>query len=108
MSNQNQEEDNMKQLSEQEAINFYEQKLYEKMSDKEKAIFQLTQDRLCMPFEVFHEAVEKTLGRPVYTHELALDRDGLLEELNGEAEPPTIQEIIDLIPRDKQVIVAIH
>ena len=97
----------MKQLSEQEAISFYNDKLYEKMSDKEKAIFQLTQDRLCMPFEVFHEAIEKTLGRPVFTHELALNRNGLLEELNGEAEQPTFEEIINLIPKEKQVIVAV-
>ena len=98
----------MKQLTEQEAINFANNKLYEKMSEKERAIFQMTQDRLCMPFDVFHEAVEHTLGRPVFTHELALTREGILKELNGESEPPTFQEILDLIPKDKQVIVAIH
>lgn len=98
----------MRQLTEQEAINFYNNKLYEKMSEKERAIFQMEQDRLCMPFPMFHEALEHTLGRPVYTHEFALNREGLRKELNGEAEPPTFQEILDLIPKDKQVIVAIH
>ena len=33
--------------------------------------FQLYEERLCMPFPLFHKAVEEALGRPVYTHEFA-------------------------------------
>ena len=95
----------MKQLTKEEAIAFYENKLYEKMSAKERAQFQLVQDKLCMPFDVFHEAVEEALGRPVWTHEFALNREGLIKELNGEQEPPTFEDIINLIPEDKRVIV---
>lgn len=91
----------IKQLTKQEAINFYDGKLYEYMSDREKAIFQITQDRLCMPFDVFHEAVEKTLGRPVYTHEFGLNTDGLIMEILGEKEPPTFDEIVNMIPKEK-------
>ena len=29
------------------------------------------ESKLCMPFSIFQEAVEKTLGRPVWTHEFA-------------------------------------
>lgn len=95
----------IKQLTKQEAINFYDGKLYEHMSDREKAIFQLTQDRLCMPFGVFHEAVEKTLGRPVFTHELGLNSDDLMKEILGEKEPPTFDEIVKMIPKEKLVLI---
>lgn len=57
------------QLTKEQAIAFYDSKSYESMSLKEKAVFQLQQEKLCMPIEVFHEAVEKTVGYPVFTHE---------------------------------------
>lgn len=33
--------------------------------------FQINEELLCVPFSIFHEAVEKVLDRPVYTHEFA-------------------------------------
>lgn len=56
---------------------------------------------------MFHEAVEKALGRPVWTHEFGLNWDGLKKELMGEAPAPTMQEIIDLIPEEKRIIVEV-
>jgi len=41
---------------------------------------QLLTAELIMPFDVFQEAVEKCLGRPVFTHEFGMNVDGLLEE----------------------------
>ena len=38
---------------------------------EEIVAFQLYEERLCMPFPLFHKAVEEALGRPVYTHEFA-------------------------------------
>lgn len=35
----------------------------------EVALAQLRQERLCMPFDVFQEAVEKAVGYGVFTHE---------------------------------------
>ena len=59
---------------------------------------------LCLPFDVFHEAVEKTLGRPVWTHEFATPgRIG--RELLGQREPPTLEEIMNLIPAEKRILV---
>jgi len=55
----------MKQLTEKEAIAFGEDKQWEPMTFRKRAEFQMLQDLLCMPFGVFHEAMEKTLGRPV-------------------------------------------
>ena len=57
--------------------------------------------RMCMPFDVFHESVTKALGRPVYTHEFGLNRQGLIEELAGRAGHPSIDEIMALLPQDK-------
>jgi len=70
------------QLSKDEAVAFAEGKQWEPMTLRERTEFQLFQDRLCMPFGVFHEAVEKALGRPVWTHEFA-DRQRLQDELRG-------------------------
>lgn len=48
--------------------------------------FQLYEDRLCMPFDEFHKALEKALGRPVWTHEFA-DQKGLQDEYEGKRLP---------------------
>lgn len=61
----------MKELTREEAIAFGESKKYEGMSAVEIAEFQLNQAKLCMPFEVFQNAVMEALGRPVFTHEFA-------------------------------------
>lgn len=94
----------MKQLTKEEAIAFGESKCYEGWSYRQIAEFQIQQCKLCIPFDVFHEAIEKTLGRPVYTHEFALNIEGLKEEIFGEKEPPTLEDIINMIPNDKQIL----
>ena len=60
-----------KQLSKEEAIEFYESGTWKNMPDYEKVKLQLYQERLCMPFDVFHAAVEAALGHSVFTHEFA-------------------------------------
>ena len=49
--------------------------------------FQLYEDRLCMPFDLYHEAVEEALSRPVWTHEFA-NMTALRAEYAGEQKPP--------------------
>lgn len=80
-------------------------RFWEGMNYRERAMFQLFEPLLCMPFNVFHEAVEKALHRPVYTHEFGLNWAGLQAEIHGEQSSPTLEEIINLIPADKRVIV---
>lgn len=53
------------------------------MTDREKAIVMaytgtcmLTEDK----FHIFHEYVEKLMGRPIYTHELGLLADEIKEK----------------------------
>ncbi len=95
------------QLTKEQAIELYENKAWEGMSLRQRAEFQMLQDKLCMPFDVFHEAVEKILGRPVFTHEFGFNRDGLTAELFEDKEPPTLQEIIEMIPAEKRIIISV-
>lgn len=84
----------MEQLTQEQAIEFYEMEKWESMSFRERAEFQIQQKLLCMPFSEFHEAVEKTIGRPVYTHEFGVNVDGLKEEIFNGAEPPSFSKIL--------------
>ncbi len=94
-------------MTKEEAIKLMDTKFWETMTLKERAMFQMFERRLCMPFDVFHEAVEKTLGRPVWTHEFGLNCEGLKKELLGEAPAPTMEDIINMIPAEKRMIVAV-
>lgn len=96
----------MKQLTKKQALAFYENKLYAGLTKRQIAEFQLEQQRLCVPFEIFHEAMQEALGRPVYTHEFAFP-DLLKKELFGEKQAPTLEEILDLIPAEKKTIIVL-
>ena len=58
----------MEQLTEEQAIEFAKRKVYEDWTDEQIVRFQLFQKKLCMDFGRFHQAIEKVLDRPVYTH----------------------------------------
>ncbi len=92
-------------MTQEEAVALYDSEFWESMTLRERAEFQLIEDRLCMPFEVFHEAIEKTIGRPVFTHEFALNREGLKRELFEFKDAPTMEEIIDMIPAEKRIVI---
>ncbi len=74
---------------------------------REIAMFQMFTAELAMPFSVFHEALEKALGRPVWTHELGLNYDGLCSELLGEKPTPSMEDIVNLIPAEKRLVVTL-
>jgi hypothetical protein len=58
-----------KSMTKEEAIAKAESRWYEGKSPQEIVEFQLYEDWLCMPLELYQESVEKVLGRPVFTHE---------------------------------------
>jgi len=95
---------NMKQLTSEQAIAFADSKVWETWNDEQIVRFQLFQDMLCMPFSRFHEAISKVLDRDVYTHEFAYHEKLKLEYLGVKA-APTLDEIINLIPEDKRIII---
>ena len=93
-------------LTKDQAIAFVHTELWRGMSYRDKAEFQLIEDRLCMPFDVFHEAITKALGQPVFTHEFGLNWEGLKEELFKGAPPPTLSDIVEMIPEEKRIVLA--
>ena len=91
-------------IGKDKAIELASTNWWELCSPREIAEFQLFTNELCMPFAVFHEAVEKSLGRSVWTHEFAYI-DGIIAEFLGERPAPTIVDILRLIPENKRIIV---
>lgn len=94
----------MEQLTKEQAIAIYEGGEWKDWSDEEIVKFQLFQDCLAVPFDRFHQAIEKVLDRPVWTHEFAF-RDGLIAEYKKERPAPTFEDIVNLIPKEKLIIV---
>lgn len=92
-------------MTENQAIALGKSKFWEGMTHRQIAEFQMCEERLCMPFSIFQEAVEKTLNRRVYTHEFNLNYQGLKDELFSGKQPPTLEEIVNLIPEEKRIIV---
>lgn len=94
-------------MTKEQAIALAESGWWRKVKPEEAALFQLFEPLLCMPLGEFHGAVEKLLGRSVFTHEFALmDKPGgLREEATGKASAPTLGKILDLIPADKRIVV---
>lgn len=95
-------------LTKEEAIRIYDTKEYETWDDREKVAAMLYGRLLCMPFNVFHAAIERVLDRPVYTHEFGYNFDGIVKEFEGTGKKPTIEEIIDMIPEEKRILVSVN
>ena len=70
------------QLSKEEAARCFDRGHYLNLSDAFKAEFQLRQEHLCMPFNVYQQALEASLGRSIATNELS-DRNRLIAELEA-------------------------
>ena len=68
-------------MKKKDATRLYDSKFWEWLSPRERAIFQLLEDRLCMPFMVFQKSVETCVDRPVSDIELALRRNALIVEI---------------------------
>ncbi len=94
----------MKQFTTEQAIAFANNGVWKEWTNEQIVRFQLFQDKMCMPFSRFHEAIEKVLNRPIYTHEFASINEIKKEYLGAKA-APTFEEIINLIPKEKQIII---
>jgi len=94
------------QLKRAQALKLAKSKEWEKWDDERIVRFQLYQDRLCMDFDRFHKAIEKVLGRPIWTHEFA--QINLIRlEYEGIRKKPTLGEIMGQIPREKLILAVI-
>lgn len=97
----------MKQMTREQAVAFADSGAWRDLDDRGRAELQMHQERMCMPFSEFHQSLEKTLGRGVWTHEIALDRAGIIRELMGERAAPTFDEICEMIPAEKRIAVLV-
>lgn len=96
----------MEQLTKEQAIEIAASGVWKEWTPEEVVKFQLFQKKLCMDFSHFHECMEKVLLRPVFTHEFAYV-ESLKEEYLGKRTAPTFEEIINLIPENKRIILTI-
>lgn len=93
----------IEQITKEQAIAIYDSEIWKNWTDDEIVRFQLFQERLAIPFDRFQMAVESVLGRSVWTHEFA-HVDHIKDEYLGKREAPTFQEIVELIPKEKRMI----
>ena len=94
-------------MTTEQAIQLAESRWWEGLPSHDIVMFQLFEKKLCMDFGSFHQAVEKALGRPVWTHEFAR-ADALKQEFLGDKPAPTWDEIVNLIPAEKRIIVQVR
>lgn len=87
----------MQQMTQDQAIAFAQAGAWKRFTVLERATFQMSQERLCMPFDEFQNAVAEALGRPVFTHEFGLNKDGLARELKSKAEAPSLETALALM-----------
>jgi len=92
-------------MTKEQAIKLHDSKWWEGLSNKDIVMFQLFEDKLCIPFGIFHKAVTKCLKRKVWAQEFGLNVDGLKKEFLGDRKAPTSKEIMELIPKDKRIII---
>lgn len=70
------------EITKEQAIELSKSKFWEGMTPREIAIFQLFTERICMPWSVFRDALEETLGAPMCDTYLA-NPGGLRNALLG-------------------------
>lgn len=92
-------------LTREQALALYDTGFWESLAYVERARFQLSEERLCMPFDIFVEAVERALGRPVLVGEF-LEPKRLLAELSGERQALDVDELLSLLPERKRILLA--
>lgn len=91
-------------MTEQEAIALAKSGALMDLGVRERVLFQLQQPLLCMDFGQFHGDVQEVLGRPVWTHEF-VNPGALLAELLGDKPAPTWEEILEMVPAEKRIVV---
>lgn len=95
----------LKSIGREAAIALAATKWWEGKNPRDVALFALQTRELCLPMDELYKAFCEALGRPVFTHEFGLNAEGLRQELLGERDAPTFDEIVALIPEDKRIVV---
>lgn len=85
------------QFSREEARRFAEEERWSSMTPRARGLFQLRQNRLCMPLALFQEGLSALLGRPVFTHNLA-DPEAIWTEYLRSAQAPGVLDCPENAP----------
>lgn len=93
-------------IGREKALELYNSGWWKDRTATDIVMFQFFTDELCMPFSDFHSAMEDHLGRPLWTHEFGF-WDTLCKEVLREKPAPSFEEIIDLIPEAKRIIITL-
>jgi len=96
----------MEQFTKKQAIAIAESGEWKDWTDDEIVRIGLFQDKLCVPFRELHRAIKSVLGRSVFSHEFAY-KDRIIDEYQRERPAPTFEEIVNLIPEEKRMIVSV-
>lgn len=91
-------------LTRDQAVALYDSRFWRYLNLEERACFQLSEDRLCMPFPVFHHAVEVCLQRKVAAGEYLWPKR-LLREIAPGATPPSKERILELVPQQRRPLI---
>jgi hypothetical protein len=70
-----------KQLNEETATAFFETGCWQDMTVKDRVLFQLEQDKVIMPFEIFYKELATLLNRKPTLFEIKQRKD-LIREVN--------------------------
>ena len=95
-----------KQLTTEQAIAMADSGVWKEWTAEQVVRFQLFQEKLCMDFSYFQKCMQDVLGRPVWTHEFAF-RDELVKEYLGVKETPSFDDILNLIPKEKRLVIGV-
>jgi hypothetical protein len=93
-------------MTKEEAIKMCKSGWWKDKTPDEIVEFQIHEERLCLPFDEFHGAVEKWLGRPIWTHEFA-DRQALIDEKADKRKAQNPIESLQRIVSNKPIIAII-
>lgn len=89
------------QLTREQAVALYDSGFWRYLNLEERAYFQLSEYRLCMPFPVFQEALEVCLQRQVAAGEY-LRPKLLLRELSEGRPPKAKEQVLELVPPNER------
>lgn len=96
-------------MTKEQAMAMAETGWWKDLPDSAVVAFQLFESKMCMPFSEFHKLLEGCLGRPVFTHEMASSNiQHLYDEFHGLRPRATLQEIINLIPEEKRIVLFVE
>lgn len=89
-------------LTKAQAITFHSMGIWKNWTDEQIVRFQLSQQRLCVDFTRFHQAMNNVLGRPIETIEFGLSYKDLIVEYLQKSNTrfPSDEEILSMLPEE--------